>query len=279
MPPGIVVFLGYAFLILGLIGLSLRYVIDQAISAPVSLPGVVVMVLLAYTIFTVTLVLQRKEAARGLALGLTSLTIPGILLLLAAGLPLYAGLVALLAADPVPRPDATGRPRLAERALNASARCRRRPRRTIPSAAMRQPRYPLRCIRAAVARSRAATAFPYEADAWPRHRAGTAAPPAGPPARPARLADRLDRRPPTPTGRPPTTSGAGPSHSPTGTPRAGRRQRDRFTPPKKSWAQRHRGADPRGRPAARLRCRRGVRLPVDHLAVVRLLDDLAAADA
>lgn len=97
MPPGIVVFLGYAFLILGLIGLSLRYVIDQAISAPVSLPGVVVMVLLAYTIFTVTLVLQRKEAARGLALGLTSLTIPGILLLLAAGLPLYAGLVALLA--------------------------------------------------------------------------------------------------------------------------------------------------------------------------------------
>ena len=32
------------------------------------------MVLLAYTIFTTTLVLQRKEASRGLALGLASLT-------------------------------------------------------------------------------------------------------------------------------------------------------------------------------------------------------------
>ena len=34
------------------------------------------MVLLAYTIFTTTLVLQRKEASRGLALGLASLTVP-----------------------------------------------------------------------------------------------------------------------------------------------------------------------------------------------------------
>ena len=46
--------------------------IDLAIGAPVSGPGVVVMVLLAYTIFTTTLVLQRKEASRGLALGLAS---------------------------------------------------------------------------------------------------------------------------------------------------------------------------------------------------------------
>jgi hypothetical protein len=60
MPPGIRIFLGYAFLILGLIGLSLRFVVDQAISAPISPPGIVVMVLLAYTIFTTTLVLQRK---------------------------------------------------------------------------------------------------------------------------------------------------------------------------------------------------------------------------
>jgi hypothetical protein len=86
MPPGIVVFLGYAFLVLGAIGLSLRFVVDQAISAPVSLPGVVVMVLLAYTIFTVTLVLQRKEAARNLALGLASLTVPAVPLLLLVGL-------------------------------------------------------------------------------------------------------------------------------------------------------------------------------------------------
>jgi len=73
-----VVFLVYGFLILAAIGLSLRFVVDQAISMPVSPLGVVDMVLLAYTIFTITLVLQRKEAARGLALGLASLTLPAI---------------------------------------------------------------------------------------------------------------------------------------------------------------------------------------------------------
>ena len=78
MPNGIRIFLVYAFAILAVIGLSLRFVIDMAISAPVSLPGVLVMILLAYTIFTITLVLQRKEAARGLALGLASLTIPAV---------------------------------------------------------------------------------------------------------------------------------------------------------------------------------------------------------
>lgn len=97
MPPGIVVFLGYAFLVLGVIGLSLRFVIDQAIAAPISLPGIVVMILLAYTIFTVTLVLQRKEAARNLALGLASLTIPAIPFLLLGGLIIPAAVVALLA--------------------------------------------------------------------------------------------------------------------------------------------------------------------------------------
>jgi hypothetical protein len=76
MPGGIRLFLLYAFLILAGIGVSLRSVVDLAISAPVSFEGVVVMVLLAYTIFTTTLVLQRKQAARGLALGLASLTIP-----------------------------------------------------------------------------------------------------------------------------------------------------------------------------------------------------------
>ncbi len=98
MPPGIRIFLGYAFLILGIIGLSLRYVIDQAINAPVSLPGVVVMILLAYTIFTTTLVLQRKEASRALAIGLSTLTLPAIPLLLLAALPLYALIVAAVAA-------------------------------------------------------------------------------------------------------------------------------------------------------------------------------------
>lgn len=81
MPGGIRLFLVYALLIITAIGLSLRFVVDQAIAAPVSLVGVIVMVLLAYTIFTTTLVLQRKQAARGLAIGLASLTIPAVLLL------------------------------------------------------------------------------------------------------------------------------------------------------------------------------------------------------
>lgn len=98
MPPGIRIFLGYAFLILGGIGLSLRWVVDQAISVPISPIGVVAMVLLAYTIFTTTLVFQRKEASRTLALGLATLTLPAIPLLLLAAQPLFAIFVALLSA-------------------------------------------------------------------------------------------------------------------------------------------------------------------------------------
>lgn len=98
MPAGIRFFLIYAVLILVGIGVSLRYVIDLAIGAPVSGPGVVVMVLLAFTIFTTTLVLQRKEASRGLAFGLASLTLPLIPYLLAVGLLVHAVFVAALAA-------------------------------------------------------------------------------------------------------------------------------------------------------------------------------------
>ncbi len=86
MPWPIAAFLAYAFLILASIGLSLRFVVDMAISAPVSPVGLVVMVLLAYTIFTMTLVLQRKAAARGLAIGLSSLTIPAVFLALLSDL-------------------------------------------------------------------------------------------------------------------------------------------------------------------------------------------------
>jgi len=82
MPGGIRLFLVYAFLILAGIGLILRTVVDLAISTPVSFEGLIVMILLAYTIFTTTLVLQRKQAARALALGLASLTIPLVPLLL-----------------------------------------------------------------------------------------------------------------------------------------------------------------------------------------------------
>ncbi len=94
MPGGLRLFLLYAGLILAGIGLSLRFVVDQAIQAPVSLVGVVVMALLAYTIFTVTLVLQRKEAARGLAIGLASLTVPLVPLLLLSQLPIEGIFVA-----------------------------------------------------------------------------------------------------------------------------------------------------------------------------------------
>lgn len=96
MPGGLRLFLVYAFLILAGVGLSLRFVVDQAVEASVSFPGVVVMALLAYTIFTTTLVLQRKEAARGLSLGLTSLTVPLVPLLLLSRLPIEALFVAVL---------------------------------------------------------------------------------------------------------------------------------------------------------------------------------------
>jgi hypothetical protein len=82
MPSGIRLFLIYAALILAGIGISLR---------------IVVMVLLAYTIFTTTLVIQRKEASRGLALGLASLTLPLVPYLLAVGLLFQAVFVTALA--------------------------------------------------------------------------------------------------------------------------------------------------------------------------------------
>ncbi len=86
MPTGVRLFLGYALLILAGIGISLPAVVAQAVEVPVTLPGLVTMILLAYTIFTTTLVLQRKEAGRALALGLASLTIPAVPLLLLGGL-------------------------------------------------------------------------------------------------------------------------------------------------------------------------------------------------
>ncbi|MBI2781961.1 MAG: hypothetical protein HYX55_09230 [Chloroflexi bacterium] len=78
MPWGIALFLVYAFLILAGVGLALGPVVEQAIQVPITFTGVVLMALLAYTIFTTTLVLQRKAAARNLALGLLSLAIPAV---------------------------------------------------------------------------------------------------------------------------------------------------------------------------------------------------------
>ncbi|MET1233008.1 MAG: hypothetical protein ABWY52_09195 [Candidatus Limnocylindrales bacterium] len=87
MPGGVRIFMAYAFVVLAFMGLTLPLVIDQAVEAPVTDIGILWMLLLAYLIFTMTLVLQRKQAAYLLSLGLASLTIP-----LIGVLGLYAGL-------------------------------------------------------------------------------------------------------------------------------------------------------------------------------------------
>jgi len=98
VPWGIAILLVYGFLILAAVGLALPAVVAMATDMPVSLPGLVVMALLAYTIFTLTLVLQRKAAARILTLGLASLTVPAILLALLYGQAILGVIVALFAA-------------------------------------------------------------------------------------------------------------------------------------------------------------------------------------
>jgi hypothetical protein len=96
MPWGVGLFLVYAFLILAAAGLALGPVVERAVLIPITFEGVVLMALLAYTIFTMTLVLQRKMAARGLSLGLVSLSLPAIPLLLLWGQVILAVFVATL---------------------------------------------------------------------------------------------------------------------------------------------------------------------------------------
>ena len=97
MPWGVALFLVYALAILSGIGLSLGPLVEQAVQVPITLLGVVVMALLAYTIFTITLVVQRKAAARGLAIGLTTLALPAIPLALLSGQLIGAILIVALA--------------------------------------------------------------------------------------------------------------------------------------------------------------------------------------
>ena len=78
VPWGIALFLAYGLVILAGIGLSLGPVVETAVLVPITPFGVVLMGLLAYTIFTITLVIQRKAAARNLAFGLTTLAVPAI---------------------------------------------------------------------------------------------------------------------------------------------------------------------------------------------------------
>ena len=96
MPWGIGLFLVYAFLILAGAALALGPVVERAILIPITFEGIVLMALLAYTIFTITLVLQRKTAARGLTLGLVSLTVPAIPLAVLFGQLILAVFVAAL---------------------------------------------------------------------------------------------------------------------------------------------------------------------------------------
>ena len=81
MPPGIVVLLGFGLLLLAGLGLTLPTVIGQAIEAPVSPTGLLWMLLIAYLVFTLTLVIQRKQAAWNLSLGMATLVVPLTLIL------------------------------------------------------------------------------------------------------------------------------------------------------------------------------------------------------
>jgi hypothetical protein len=90
MPNGVRLFLAYGLVLLALIGLALPGVVALASEVPITGPGVVLMLLLAYTVFTLTLVLQRKRVAWWLAVGLSSLTVPLTLFLVLAEAPLGA---------------------------------------------------------------------------------------------------------------------------------------------------------------------------------------------
>jgi hypothetical protein len=109
MPFGVRLFLLYGGLILVGIALSMRSVVDQAAVMPISPIGVVVMILLAYTIFTMTLVIQRKQAGFGLAVVLASLVIPAVLLLAISpvhpALPVFIAAFGLLLFRALLRPE------------------------------------------------------------------------------------------------------------------------------------------------------------------------------
>ena len=96
MPPGVLVFVAYSFIVLAFVGLTMPLVIDEAVEAPISPIGIVWMLLLAYLIFTMTLVLQRKQAAYQLSLGLASLAVPLALVLLFAPAGVRWALIALV---------------------------------------------------------------------------------------------------------------------------------------------------------------------------------------
>ena len=92
MPNGVRVLLAYGFSLLALVALTLPLVIEQAVEAPISPLGLLWMLLLAYLIFTQTLILQRKQAAWGLSFGLATLSVPLVVVLYEWAGPIGAAL-------------------------------------------------------------------------------------------------------------------------------------------------------------------------------------------
>ena len=91
MPNGVRLVLGFGFVLLAGVGLTLPLVVNQAIEAAITPIGLLWMLLLAYLVFTLTLILQRKQAGWMLSLGLATLSVP-----LAIALWLWADLVGAL---------------------------------------------------------------------------------------------------------------------------------------------------------------------------------------
>lgn len=88
MPGGVKLIVGFGFLLLAGVGLTLPLIINQAVEAPVSPIGLLWMLLLAYLVFTLTLILQRKQAGWMLSVGLASLGVPiALILFFWAGVP------------------------------------------------------------------------------------------------------------------------------------------------------------------------------------------------
>src|SRR6188472_54846 len=92
MPGGVKLIVGFGFILLAGVGLTLPLIVAQAVEAPVSPVGLLWMLLLAYLVFTLTLILQRKQAAWMLSLGLCSLAVP-----LAVVLYFWAGFLGAVA--------------------------------------------------------------------------------------------------------------------------------------------------------------------------------------
>jgi hypothetical protein len=76
MPNGVRFLVAYGFVLLAGLSVTLPLVVELAVEAPISVIGLLWMLLLAYVIFTLTLTLQRKQAGWALNVGLATLSVP-----------------------------------------------------------------------------------------------------------------------------------------------------------------------------------------------------------